>query len=84
MFSQMVKAINSPTKQLMLVLSVLVFSANLYAGGNHSYTMNAKVASTGTGKVYVSTTEVAIGNITARNWGNSDDESYSSKEENAI
>ena len=82
MFSQMVKAINSPTKQLMLVLSVLVFSANLYAGGNHSYTMNAKVAPTATGKVYVSKSEDAIGSI--RNWGNSDDESYSSKEENAI
>lgn len=83
MFSQMVKAINSPTKQLMLVLSVLVFSANLYAG-NHSYTMNAKVATTGTGKVYVSKTEVAIGTITARNWGDSKYDSYSAGKDNAI
>ena len=86
MFSQMVKAINSPTKQLMLVLSVLVFSANLYAGGNHSYTMTAKVATTctGTGKVYVSTTEVAISSIAAKNWGDPKDASRSADKDETI
>ena len=82
MFSQCVKTIIAPTKRLMLVLGVLVFTANLYA--THSYTLTANVATTGTGKVYVSKTDVSVSDITTRYWGDSKSADYTENDNTDI
>lgn len=72
------------TKRLMLILGVLIFTINLYGGEDHSYTMNAGVAETGGGKVYVSKSEIAIIDVSTNSWKSSSSQNYEDNKDQQI